>query len=102
MRRQAVMLLVLLLLVATSCGQQRSSSEVPTVLEVVLNHGNNSRPYMPWPEELAKQVRAAARLLGDARLVQTVDSLLVSIKRDVIAAPSLYFDTVESSSVSYS
>lgn len=25
-------------------------------LEVVLNHGNNSRPYMPLPEEVAKQV----------------------------------------------
>ena len=43
-------------------------------------------------EELAKQVRAAARLLGDARLVQTVDSLLASIKRDVVSAPSLYLD----------
>jgi ABC-type transport system substrate-binding protein len=25
-------------------------------LRVVLNHGSNSRPYLPWPEEVAKQV----------------------------------------------
>lgn len=25
-------------------------------LEIVLTHGNNSRPYLPWPAEVAKQV----------------------------------------------
>ena len=45
-------------------------------------------------EELAKQVKAAARLLGDAKLVQAAEALLTSTKRDVVAAPSLYFDPV--------
>ena len=45
-------------------------------------------------EELTKQVKAAARLLGDARLVQTAEALLTSTKRDVVSAPSLYFDPV--------
>ncbi len=43
-------------------------------------------------EELAKEVRTAGMLLGDALLVKTVDELRTAIKRDVVAAPSLYVD----------
>jgi hypothetical protein len=43
-------------------------------------------------DELAKEVRTAARLLGDAKLGKTLDATLDAIKRDVIAAPSLYTD----------
>ena len=45
-------------------------------------------------EELAKEVRKAARLLGDALLAKTLDQALASIKRGVVAAPSLYVDGV--------
>ena len=45
-------------------------------------------------EELAKEVRSAARLLGDALLGRKLDAVLVAIKRDVVAAPSLYTDMV--------
>ena len=45
-------------------------------------------------EELAKQVRAAARLLGDAQLVKTLEQVLAAIKRELVAAPSLYTDAV--------
>ena len=43
-------------------------------------------------EELAKEVRAAARLLGDALLGRKLDAVLLAIRRDVVAAPSLYTD----------
>ena len=43
-------------------------------------------------EELCKEVRSAARLLGDALLGRKLDSVLLAIKRDVVAAPSLYMD----------
>ena len=43
-------------------------------------------------EELAKQVRAAGWLLGDALLGKTCEAVLAAIKRDVVAAASLYTD----------
>ena len=45
-------------------------------------------------EELAKEVRKAARLLGDALLAKTLERALAAIKRDVVAAPSLYTDAL--------
>ena len=39
---------------------------------------------------LSPQVRAAARLLGDALLAKKLDELLAAIRRDLVAAPSLY------------
>ena len=39
-----------------------------------------------------RQVRTASTLLGDALLGKTVDTALAAIKRDVVAAPSLYVD----------
>ena len=39
---------------------------------------------------LSTQVRAAARLLGDALLAKKLDELLAAIRRDLVAAPSLY------------
>ena len=41
-------------------------------------------------EELAKEVGKAARVLGDALLSKTLETALAAIKRDVVAAPSLY------------
>ena len=41
-------------------------------------------------EELAKEVREAARLMGDEPLAKKLDSVLVMIKRDLCAIPSLY------------
>ena len=38
---------------------------------------------------LSPQVRAAARLLGDALLAKKLDELLAAIRRDLVAAPSL-------------
>jgi len=46
-------LVLLVLLVLSGCGDGR---DVPEGLKVVLTHGNNSRPYLPWPAEVAKQV----------------------------------------------
>ena len=43
-------------------------------------------------EELAKEVKAAAWWLGDAALGKKLDEVLGAIKRDVVAAPSLYTD----------
>ena len=43
-------------------------------------------------EELCKEVKAAAKLLGDALLGRKLDTALSVIRRDVVAAPSLYFD----------
>ena len=42
-------------------------------------------------EELGKQVRQAARLLGDELLACTFDEVVNGIRRGVVAAPSLYF-----------
>ena len=36
------------------------------------------------------QVRAAARLLGDALLAKKLDELLAAIRRDLVVTPSLY------------
>ena len=41
-------------------------------------------------EELCKEVRAAARLLGDALLARKLGEVLAAIKRDIVATPSLY------------
>jgi hypothetical protein len=41
-------------------------------------------------EELAKEVRVAARLLGDAHLGRKMEIVLAAIRRDVVATPSLY------------
>ena len=43
-------------------------------------------------EELAKEVRESARILGDAILAKTMSQALDAIKRDVLAAGSLYTD----------
>ncbi|MDA1194249.1 MAG: ABC transporter substrate-binding protein [Planctomycetota bacterium] len=54
--------LALLFLAAGACGRDEES--VPVVLKVVLHHGNNSRPYMPLPEEVAKQIKGALAPVG--------------------------------------
>ena len=59
----------------------------------VLHEGDVIR-ILSRVEELAKQVRAAARLLGDAQLVKTLELVLAAIKRELVAAPSLYTDAV--------
>jgi len=46
-------------------------------------------------EEIAKEVRLAARLLGDARLADQLDAVLASIKRDIVCAPSLYTEPID-------
>ena len=46
-------------------------------------------------EELAKEVKFAAWLLGDAQLGKTSEAVLSGIKRDVAAVPSLYTDGLE-------
>ena len=43
-------------------------------------------------EEVAKEVRAAARILGDASLAARVDALLGGLKRGIISTQSLYTD----------
>ncbi len=44
-----------------SCG---GDDENAPLLKVVLHHGNNSRPYMPIPEEVAKQIKGALAPIG--------------------------------------
>ncbi len=48
-----------------ACGDE---SGAPTAggkhLSVVLHHGNNSRPYMPWPGDVARQVAASLEEVG--------------------------------------
>ena len=41
-------------------------------------------------DELCKEVKAAARVLGNATLYQKLDNLSMSIKRDIVFASSLY------------
>lgn len=41
-------------------------------------------------DELCKEVKAAARVLGNATLYQKLDNLSMSIKRDIVFAASLY------------
>ena len=59
---------IALCLVACGGGRDRrgefKSPEPDPRLKVVLSHGNNSRPYMPWPEDVAKQVAAALERVG--------------------------------------
>ena len=59
MRRIPPVLVVLVALpvlgLLAACGD-RGGEGVREGLRVVLVHGNNSRPYLPWPAEVAKQV----------------------------------------------
>lgn len=50
--RSLSILSLVVLLGFSGCGLD--DDEGP--LHVVLSHGNNSRPYLPWPDEVAKQV----------------------------------------------
>ncbi len=54
--RRILVLLVLLAPCAllSACGNRGTPTR--TGLKVVLTHGNNSRPYLPWPGEVAKQI----------------------------------------------
>lgn len=56
MRRIVILASVLVLALGglAACGDGDGST--PEGLKVVLTHGNNSRPYLPWPAEVAKQV----------------------------------------------
>jgi ABC-type transport system substrate-binding protein len=55
------LLLGLLLVAGAGCGQDEPGGRS---LSIVLHHGNNSRPYMPWPEDVAKQVAASLEEVG--------------------------------------
>ena len=57
-----VALLGLVTLGTASCGG--NDDDGGTLLKVVLHHGNNSRPYMPLPEEVAKQIKGALAPVG--------------------------------------
>jgi ABC-type transport system substrate-binding protein len=50
MRSITFALLLCMLLGLGACGDDAGE------LTIVLTHGNNSRPYLPWPAEVAKQV----------------------------------------------
>ncbi len=54
MRHAAISILLLLPLLAV--GACSSDEEGDGSLKVVLSHGANSRPYLPWPRDVAKQV----------------------------------------------
>ena len=51
-----VLLALPLLVLLPACG-----SDDVDPRRVVLSHGANSRPYLPWPAEVAKQLRSAQR-----------------------------------------
>ena len=51
--------LLALALPLVGCGEDGGKH-----LKVVLQHGNNSRPYMPWPVDVAKQVAASLEEIG--------------------------------------
>ena len=51
MRRIPLLFLLLALALGASCGDGDDDPR-----HVVLVHGNNSRPYLPWPPAVAKQV----------------------------------------------
>ena len=59
-----------LLVLLAACGDRKpratrfQAPEPDPRLTVTLMHGNNSRPYMPWPEDVAKQVAAALERVG--------------------------------------
>ena len=55
------LLLVLGLAGLVGCGRDAPAGRS---LSIVLHHGNNSRPYMPWPEDVAKQVAASLEEVG--------------------------------------
>lgn len=71
MRRIAAVLFALLMLGTGSCGGNDDGGE--TLLKVVLHHGNNSRPYMPLPEEVAKQIKGALATVGIDVEIQKVE-----------------------------
>lgn len=56
MRRIPILASILALALGclSACGD--GGEGVPESLKIVLTHGNNSRPYLPWPAEVAKQV----------------------------------------------
>jgi ABC-type transport system substrate-binding protein len=64
------LLLVLVLLCAVGCGRRQEDG--PVLLRVTLTHGNNSRPYMPLPREVAKQIKGA---LAPAGIDVTIDQM---------------------------
>ena len=68
--RGVLTLLALLLSISfAACGDDSDSdgghgSVHGKRLKVELRYGNNSRPYMPWPEDVAKQLAAAMESAG--------------------------------------
>ena len=60
MRRNPSLASILVLLLACALGGLGACGDgddgVVERLKIVLTHGNNSRPYLPWPAEVAKQV----------------------------------------------
>ena len=60
MRRIPSLAPILVLLLACALGGLGACGDgdggVSERLKIVLTHGNNSRPYLPWPAEVAKQV----------------------------------------------
>jgi ABC-type transport system substrate-binding protein len=48
--------ILVLLAALCACGGPDSGGDGEVLLRVVLSHGSNSRPYLPWPEAVAKQV----------------------------------------------
>ena len=55
MYRFTSLCVALALLVGSGCGDTGAKP----ILRVTLTHGNNSRPYMPLPREVAKQIKGA-------------------------------------------
>ena len=62
--RLGLVTLLALALPLVGCGEDGGSSGGGKHLKVVLQHGNNSRPYMPWPVDVAKQVAASLEEIG--------------------------------------
>ncbi|MCA9317649.1 MAG: hypothetical protein KDB73_19350 [Planctomycetes bacterium] len=62
--RLGLVTLLALALPLAGCGEDGGTSGGGKHLKVVLQHGNNSRPYMPWPVDVAKQVAASLEEIG--------------------------------------
>lgn len=54
LRTSAIALALVVLPFLGGCGQDRET--FPIYYEITLVHGDNSRPYLPWPSDVAKQV----------------------------------------------
>ena len=62
MRRTGLLLFLIALVGLPACGD--GDGEAPAELKVILSHGNNSRPYLPWPGEVAKQIAGDLEDIG--------------------------------------